>query len=302
MTPRPDNPLIVQSDRSLMLHTVAPAVDERGQPLYDEDGSPVTVEHPRFAAARDALAAFAELEKSPDYLHTYRLTPVSVWNAAALGLTGQDIARTPRRARLRPGAPQRPRRRRSVDVAVRAPAHRAPRRPLRARLRGPGRDRGGALPQGHPRARRGGAGRAPLGRGPRARLDQTGADQDRLPGRRPRRLRRRRPLPGPAARADARRRSLPPCGPTSARRGARPSTPAAACWAAAASIVLPCGAGKTDGRSGKVMNLDRGQDPDPDDQHRRGAAVARGDPRQDPARSRGHGRRVHGGPQARWRR
>lgn len=51
----------------------------------------MTEEHPRFAAARDALAAFAELEKSPDYLHTYRITPVSVWNAAALGLTADDI-------------------------------------------------------------------------------------------------------------------------------------------------------------------------------------------------------------------
>ena len=51
----------------------------------------MTEEHPRFAAARDALGAFAELEKSPDYLHTYRITPVSVWNAAALGLGAGDI-------------------------------------------------------------------------------------------------------------------------------------------------------------------------------------------------------------------
>ncbi|NOT30215.1 MAG: DEAD/DEAH box helicase [Planctomycetes bacterium] len=51
----------------------------------------MTEEHPRFTAARDALGAFAELEKSPDYLHTYRLTPVSVWNAAALGLSAADI-------------------------------------------------------------------------------------------------------------------------------------------------------------------------------------------------------------------
>jgi DNA excision repair protein ERCC-3 len=59
------------------------------------DGSPRTEEHPRFAAARDALGAFAELEKSPDYLHTYRITPVSIWNAAALGLTPGEV-----RARL----------------------------------------------------------------------------------------------------------------------------------------------------------------------------------------------------------
>lgn len=89
---RPDNPLIVQSDRSLMLHTVRAVLDSKGHPVRDAQGQPRTEEHPRFAAARDALAAFAELEKSPDYLHTYRITPVSVWNAAALGLTTEKIA------------------------------------------------------------------------------------------------------------------------------------------------------------------------------------------------------------------
>jgi DNA excision repair protein ERCC-3 len=91
MSLRPDNPLIVQSDRSLMLHTVRALVDERGRPRKDAEGSPLTEEHPRFAEARDALAQFAELEKSPDYLHSYRLTPVSIWNAAALGLTAERI-------------------------------------------------------------------------------------------------------------------------------------------------------------------------------------------------------------------
>jgi DNA excision repair protein ERCC-3 len=91
MSLRPDNPLIVQSDRSLMLHTVRAVMDDKGRPRKDADGSPLTEEHPRFAEARDALAAFAELEKSPDYLHTYRITPVSVWNAAALGLTAEHI-------------------------------------------------------------------------------------------------------------------------------------------------------------------------------------------------------------------
>ena len=86
------NPLIVQSDRTLMLHTVKTVFDGQGRPAKDEQGRPVTEEHPRFAEARDALAMFAELEKSPDYLHTYRITPVSVWNAAALGMTAQDIA------------------------------------------------------------------------------------------------------------------------------------------------------------------------------------------------------------------
>jgi DNA excision repair protein ERCC-3 len=88
---RPDNPLIVQSDRSLMLHTVRAVIDSKGHPARDASGQPRTEEHPRFAAARDALAAFAELEKSPDYLHTYRITPVSVWNAAALGMTAEKI-------------------------------------------------------------------------------------------------------------------------------------------------------------------------------------------------------------------
>ncbi len=91
MTLSADNPLIVQGDRSLVLHTVRAVLDEHGRPKRDAQGRPLTEPHPRFAAARDALGAFAELEKSPDYLHTYRITPVSVWNAAALGLTAADI-------------------------------------------------------------------------------------------------------------------------------------------------------------------------------------------------------------------
>ncbi|HET6203846.1 MAG TPA: DNA repair helicase XPB [Planctomycetota bacterium] len=58
-----DRPLIVQSDRTVLL----------------------LVDHPRFEEAREALARFAELEKSPEHLHTYRVTPISVWSAAALG-------------------------------------------------------------------------------------------------------------------------------------------------------------------------------------------------------------------------
>ncbi|MFT5285078.1 MAG: DNA excision repair protein ERCC-3 [Planctomycetota bacterium] len=91
MSMLPGNPLIVQSDRTLMLHTVRSVFDDAGKPCKDSEGRPITEEHPYFAAARDALAAFAELEKSPDYLHTYRITPVSIWNAAALGLTLDDI-------------------------------------------------------------------------------------------------------------------------------------------------------------------------------------------------------------------
>src|SRR6185436_12387 len=88
---RADNPLIVQGDRSLMLHTVRAVVDGHGRPARDAEGRPVTEEHPRYAEARDQLALFAELEKSPDYLHTYRITPVSVWNAAAMGITAEKI-------------------------------------------------------------------------------------------------------------------------------------------------------------------------------------------------------------------
>ncbi len=61
----PQNPLIVQSDRSIL----------------------VEVDNPRYEAARDALAPFAELEKSPEHIHTYRITNLSLWNAAAAGIT-----------------------------------------------------------------------------------------------------------------------------------------------------------------------------------------------------------------------
>ena len=60
----PQNPLIVQSDRTVLL--------EVDSPLYE--------------GARDALATFAELEKSPEHIHTYRITPLSLWNAAAAGM------------------------------------------------------------------------------------------------------------------------------------------------------------------------------------------------------------------------
>ena len=69
MTYDPANPLIVQCDRSIL----------------------VEVDNPRYAAARDALAPFAELEKSPEHIHTYRLTNLSLWNAAAAGLSAADM-------------------------------------------------------------------------------------------------------------------------------------------------------------------------------------------------------------------
>jgi DNA excision repair protein ERCC-3 len=65
----PTNPLIVQSDRSIL----------------------VEVDNPRYAEARDALAPFAELEKSPEHIHTYRITPLSLWNAAAAGLKSDGM-------------------------------------------------------------------------------------------------------------------------------------------------------------------------------------------------------------------
>ena len=69
MTYDPSNPLIVQGDRSIL----------------------VEVDNPKYAAARDALAPFAELEKSPEHIHTYRLTPLSLWNAAAAGLSAEQM-------------------------------------------------------------------------------------------------------------------------------------------------------------------------------------------------------------------
>lgn len=65
----PTNPIIVQSDRSILLE----------------------VDHPQHAEARDALAQFAELEKSPEHIHTYRLSPLSLWNAAAGGMNAGMI-------------------------------------------------------------------------------------------------------------------------------------------------------------------------------------------------------------------
>ncbi len=65
----PSNPLIVQGDRTVL----------------------VEVDNPRYPEARDALAPFAELEKSPEHIHTYRLTPLSLWNAAAAGLTAPGM-------------------------------------------------------------------------------------------------------------------------------------------------------------------------------------------------------------------
>ena len=49
------------------------------------------VDHEMYAEARDALAAFSELVKSPEHIHTYRITPLSLWNAAASGHTPEEV-------------------------------------------------------------------------------------------------------------------------------------------------------------------------------------------------------------------
>lgn len=65
----PTNPLIVQGDGTLLLE----------------------VQNARYEEARYFLARFAELEKSPEHMHTYRITSLSLWNAAAAGLGAEDI-------------------------------------------------------------------------------------------------------------------------------------------------------------------------------------------------------------------
>lgn len=49
------------------------------------------VDHEMYAEARDALATFSELVKSPEHIHTYRITPLSLWNAAASGHTPEGV-------------------------------------------------------------------------------------------------------------------------------------------------------------------------------------------------------------------
>jgi DNA excision repair protein ERCC-3 len=65
-------PLIIQSDRTLLLDVHSPGAEE----------------------ARAAILPFAELEKSPEHIHTYRITPLSLWNAASAGFTPNDVINT----------------------------------------------------------------------------------------------------------------------------------------------------------------------------------------------------------------
>jgi DNA excision repair protein ERCC-3 len=64
----PERALIVQSDLSVL----------------------VEVDSPQYPAARAAVAGIAELEKSPEHVHTYRITPLSIWNAAAAGKNAEQ--------------------------------------------------------------------------------------------------------------------------------------------------------------------------------------------------------------------
>ncbi|SNC63147.1 DNA excision repair protein ERCC-3 [Kytococcus aerolatus] len=62
-------PLIVQSDKSVLLE----------------------VDHPGHEAARRAIAPFAELERAPEHVHTYRITPLALWNARAAGVDAEQV-------------------------------------------------------------------------------------------------------------------------------------------------------------------------------------------------------------------
>jgi DNA excision repair protein ERCC-3 len=64
-----DGPLIVQSDKTLLLE----------------------VDHPDAALCRQAIAPFAELERAPEHVHTYRLTPLGLWNARAAGHDAEQV-------------------------------------------------------------------------------------------------------------------------------------------------------------------------------------------------------------------
>lgn len=68
----PDGPLIVQSDRTVLLE----------------------VAHPQASDARHELAVFAELERAPEHVHTYRITRLGLWNARAAGHTADEILGT----------------------------------------------------------------------------------------------------------------------------------------------------------------------------------------------------------------
>lgn len=67
-----DGPLIVQSDRTVLLEVAHPAAED----------------------ARHDLAVFAELERAPEHIHTYRISRLGLWNARAAGHTAEDMLGT----------------------------------------------------------------------------------------------------------------------------------------------------------------------------------------------------------------
>ena len=99
-----DGPLIVQSDRTVLLE----------------------VAHPDAESARHELAIFAELERAPEHIHTYRITRLGLWNARAAGHDADDMLATLDRWTALPGA--------AVGVD-RHPRDRQPLRPARDRAR-----------------------------------------------------------------------------------------------------------------------------------------------------------------------
>ena len=60
--------------------------------IVQGDGSLLLDVHDRcFEAARGSISAYAELEKSPEHVHTYRISPMSLWNAAGAGWESDEV-------------------------------------------------------------------------------------------------------------------------------------------------------------------------------------------------------------------
>jgi DNA excision repair protein ERCC-3 len=68
-------PLIIQSDKTIL----------------------VEVDHPEYQELRSFLSQFAELVKSPEHIHTYRISPISLWNAASAGMRPEEVVEGLRR-------------------------------------------------------------------------------------------------------------------------------------------------------------------------------------------------------------
>ena len=233
-----DGPLIVQSDKTLLLE----------------------VDHERAAECRKAIAPFAELERSPEHVHTYRLTPLGLWNARAAGHDAEQV----------------------VDTLLELQPVRRPARAARRRRRDDGALRpaaAGEAPDPRPGA----------GRPPTARCSRRCCAPRRSPG-----------MLGDAASTTTPWSCTPPSAATSSRRcsssAGRPRTSPATSTArrtrsrstrtgwtlrdyqreAAESfwhggsgvVVLPCGAGKTHRRRGRD-GPGPGDHADPGHQHRR---------------------------------